>query len=304
VETLRTGIAALLRMYAGIFFSDSLAVGALVLLATALVPLSGFLGLVAVASAAATASALGLVSETSPPSTFAYSALFLGLGASHTFATFPAAFALATLGAAASAVSTAAISGWMQRIGLPALSLPFMLIYCCAISAGVSLDASWTQPTAALGINALSWWPAPVRMFLEALGALLFTPRIDVGLVVLACLCLRGGHAPQLALLAFGITKLAELVLPLEPLGMRFGALLNAIFSAIVLGAGWYAPSVWSYARAVFGVILSILLTLTLTEPLARLGLGPVALPFNLSIFAILLITQQRMRSSAALPAV
>jgi hypothetical protein len=248
--------AALLRIYAGILFSSSLSVGALVLLATALVPVSGLLGLLAIGSAAATAQVLGLVSEARPQSEYAYSALFLGLGASHTFAAPEAALALATLGAMLSVIATAAMGGWLDRVGLPTLSLPFVLVYSCALSVGSALGATWAEPLPCLGLNAMRW-PAAARMLLEVLGAMLFAPRLDVGLVVLASLCLCGGRVPQLALLALGMTELVAFALPLHPSGLWFGALINATFSAMALGSPASSAPRWLYLRAALGVALS-----------------------------------------------
>jgi urea transporter len=285
--------AALLRMYAGILFSSSLSVGALVLLATALVPLSGLLGLLAIGSATATAQVLGLVSEGRPQSEYAYSALFLGLGASHTFAAPEAALALATLGAMLSVIATAALGGWLHRVGLPTLSLPFVLVYSCALSVGSGLGAAWAEPVPCLGLNALRW-PAAARMFLEALGAMFFTPRLDVGLVVFASLCLCGGRVPQLALLAFGMTELVDFALSLHHSGLWLSALINATFSAMALGGPASPVSPWLYMRAAFAIALSLLLTVALSGPLGRLGLGPVSLPFNLSVFILLLVGRQR----------
>jgi urea transporter len=291
---------ALLRMYAGILFSDSPAVGGLVLLATFLVPVSGLLGLLAVVSAGVTARLLGLLSGATPPSTYAYSALFLGLGASHTFARPEAILALATIGAAAASLLTAAIRGFMLRFGLPALSLPFLLIYYCAISVGYTLGARWAVPATGFVVFAHPWaWPAPINLFLEALGALLFTPRSDVGLLVFAALCLRGRIAPQLALIAFGITTAVDLMLGLSSAGLGLTALANAIFVALALGNGFYPISIDSYARAALGVVLCLLLTLGLAGPLGRIGLVPLSLPFNLSIFAALLIDRQRGLSAS-----
>jgi urea transporter len=291
---LRQSSLALLRMYAGIFCADSPWVGALILLGTVLDPWSGCLGLLALCSAIAAARSLGLLSHTTPASTYAFSALFLGLGASHTFAALGPVLALATFGAAAGVIATAAMSGWLQRVGLPVLSLPFLFVYGCAVSLGNLLGATWAAPTTLVGVNALAW-PAPARLFLESLGALLFTPRIDVGLLIFAGLCVRGGQAPKLVLLAFGASELIALGLAVHEPRLRMGALINATFSAIVLGDGLYARSSWSYPRAALGVLLSCLFTITLADPLGRLGLSPVSLPFNLSVFAVLLIARARL---------
>jgi urea transporter len=294
---LKRGGTALLRMYAGVFLSSSPAVGALLLLATGLVPASGFLGLIAVASAVLTARLIGLSSETAPSTTFAYNALFLGLGASHTFAFPAAALALATLGAAACVIATAALSSWLSPLGLPVLSLPFVLVYFCAISFGSAVGAAWAEPLPTGGSLAAHWL-APLSLFLEALGALLFTARWDVGFVVLASLCVRGGQALPLAAFAFAITLLCCAALAPEASGLAFSAAINGIFSAIVLGTGWYAPSLRSYVRAGFGVLLSLLCTVALAAPLGRLGFTPASLPFNFSILAALLISRQRAATS------
>jgi urea transporter len=293
VRALLRPVAALLRMYAGIFFSDSRAVGALVLLATMLSPLSGLLALLAIVSAWVTARLLGLLSDPNASSVYAYSALFLGLAASHTFARIEAAFALATFGAAAAALLTAAFRGFMLRFGLPSLSLPFLLIYYCAISVGRLVGAHWAPLPSGVILYAYVW-PAPINLFLESLGALLFTPRSDVGLVVFAGLCLRGRLGPQLALIAFGITLAADLMLGLTSSGLWFTAFANAIFAALALGNGFYPTTLDSFGRAALGIMLCLFLTLGLSEPLGRLGLVPLGLPFNLSIFAVLLIDRQR----------
>jgi urea transporter len=285
--------AGLLRMYAGCFFSGSLAVGALILAASALVPLSGLLGVLGVCSAALTARALGLTSQTSPPSVYAYSALFIGIGARSTFASPIAALLLATLGAAASAPLTAGFRGFMVRVGLPSLSLPFVVIYWCTISVGRALGLAWA-PIAHVELPSyLTFVPPLARVFFEALGAILFNPRVDVGVLVFAALCSTGLHAPLLALLAFAITMLADLGLAIEP-SLRFAALLNAMFCAIGLGIGWYSPSPTAYLRAAAGALLCVVLTVGLSAPLGRVDLIPLSLPFNLSVYAVLLVARQR----------
>ena len=261
LHTLRRSGLALLRLYAGIFCASSPWAGALILCATALDPWSGSLGLLALCSALSVARGLGLLSDAVPPSTYAFSALFVGLGASHTFASIVPTMALATFGAALGVIATAAMRGWMQRVSLPVLSLPFLLVYSCAISLGQLLGATWAAPTPHAGLNALAW-PPLLRLFLESLGAMLFTPRIDVGLLIFAGLCVRGGQAPQLVVLALGTTELLDL-----PPALRVSALINGMFSAILLGDGLFARSIWSYPRALLGVLLSCLFTITL-DPL------------------------------------
>ena len=201
----------------------------------------------------------------SPPSVYAYSALFIGIGARSTFAAPAAALALATLGAAAvSAPITAGVRGFFVRVGLPSLSLPFVLIYWCTISVGARvLGVAWAPAAHIDTPSYLAFMPPSIQLFFQALGAILFNPRVDVGLLVFAALCATGMHAPLLALLAFAITMLADWGLAFGP-SLRFAALLNAMFAAIGLGIGWYAPSPLAYLRAGAGALLCGLLTLGL----------------------------------------
>jgi urea transporter len=292
-QSVVAALTGLLRMYAGCFFSSSLAVGALILAASLLVPWSGLYGVLGVCSAALTARALGLTSEQSPPSVYAYSALFIGIGARSTFATPAAALALATLGAAVSAPITAGIRGFFVRVGLPSLSLPFVLVYWCTISVGRTLGVAWAVPAHSELPSYLAFMPPSIQLFFQALGAILFNPRVDVGVLVFAAFCATGLHAPLLALLAFAITMLADWGFAFDP-SLRFAALLNAIFTAVGLGIGWYTPSPMAYLRAGAGALLCALLTLGLAEPLGRLDLIPLSLPFNLSVYAVLLVSRQR----------
>jgi urea transporter len=292
MSQLATAGSWFLRLYAGCFFSSSTAVGGLVFAATALEPRSGILAALAVGTAVSTASALGLISETDPPSVYAYSALFIGMGAMHTFASPILALALATLGAAAATLLTAAVRGILARVGLPSLTLPFAIVYMCAISAGHALGASWAAVPLIAPAPYLDFLPVLVRLFFQSLAAILFSPHIEVGFVVFIALCASGKHAPLLAVMAFVITLALARWLALPP-AIGFAALVNATFTAVGLGIAWYQPTWSGYLRAAAGAFGCVLLTVALAEPLGRLDLMPVSLPFNLSIYVVLLIAKQ-----------
>jgi urea transporter len=298
-RTLRQALSAFatfLRVYAECFFGRSLAAGALVLIATAFAPYSALLGALAVGSAIGTAYALGLVSAYARPSEYGYSALFIGLAAGSSFAHPTASLALATLGGVACAVLTASLRGFFLRFGLPSLSLPFVIVYFCAISLAGMLGVEWALAAPATVPPWLAFLPPTVRTlltFLEEIGAILFIPRIEVGLVVIVALCACRWDVPLLAGLAFALVMLVDRALSLSP-ALRSTALFNAMFASIGLGTAWSSPGLTSYLRAATGALFCILFTVTLAEPLARLGLTPVSLPFNLGILSVLLLDQQR----------
>jgi urea transporter len=286
-------VVLLLRVYAGCVFSTSPFTGILVFAATALTPLSCLLGWVAVASALGAAHWLGLLADEEVPTIYTYNALFIGLIAAHTFGNPAVALAFALLGAAASALLTSAIRSFTSHFGLPSLTLPFVIVYLCALSCGQALGVAWAAPPP-LSATAFPWLPWYLRMFFDGLGAVICDPRTEVGMLMFLALLLSRWHAALLAALGFYLAVFSswqlqrfgpELVLP---------AALNAVFTALGLGMGWYAPSWRSYLAAAVGAVLCVLITKSLSDPLGRMQLAPLSLPFNLSIYVVLLIAQRR----------
>lgn len=293
-RALREAGALVLRAYAGCLFSDSLWVGALVFGLTALHPFACLLGLLAIGSAVATAYGLGLVSENDVPSVYTYNALFVGLGASFVFGEPQASASFALLGGAACALLTASVRAFTLRAGLPSLSLPFVIVFACALGVGRALGLSWAAPEAISSNPYAVWLPQHVHWFFEALGAIVFQPRVEVGALVLLALLLNSWHAALLATLGYAVAMLAGFELLQLPPALLVQAALNAVFTALGLGMGWYAPSLRSYGLAALGALLCVLITPSLSAPFERLELVPLSLPFNLSIYAVLLIGQLR----------
>lgn len=287
----RTSFLQLLRMYAGCLFSGSPWAGALVLGATLLSPTTGLLGVLAVVSALATAYGLGVVSERNLPTVYTYNALFLGLGANSLFANPLVAVSFAVLGAAASALLTASLREASLRFGLPSLSLPFVIVYWCAIGCGHQLGLEWTVPVFPYPGHA-AWLPQLARSFLEALGAVVFNARIEAGLLVLLALVATSVHAALFAALGYAVARATGTALDFEP-GTLFSAEINAIFACLALGIGWYVPTFKTYARALAGAFFCTLLTPSMMRPFGLLQLTPLSLPFNFSVWLVLLVARQ-----------
>lgn len=286
------GSRLLLQLYAGCLFSASPWVGALLLVATALAPWSAVLGLVAVGSALATAHALRLISTHNPPALYSYSALFLGLIAARTFADPRWAIALATLGAAISALLTASLRDLGSRFGLPSLSLPFVVVYLCALGVGHALGASWADASTIPAEATLGLADIPLS-YVASLSALLCDGRPEVGLLVLCALLLSTRHAAPMTALGFAVAFAIGYGLQVSTL-TRTLATLNSMFAALALGVGWHNQPLRAYRLALLGSVLCVGSTFALASTLGRVGLTPLSLPFNLSIYATLLLERQR----------
>jgi urea transporter len=287
----RASLSLLLRMYAGCLFSGSAWAGAFVLGATLLSPSNGLLGLLAVASALATAYGLGVVSERNLPTVYTYNALFIGMGANSLFAHPAIAVLFAVLGAAASALLTASLREASLRFGLPSLSLPFVIVYWCAIGCGRQLGLAWTVPVFVAPTQS-GWLPQLARSFLEALGAIAFNTGALAGVLFLLALAATSVHALLFAVLGYAVALATSVALGLDP-GTQFTAEINAMFACLALGIGWYVPAFKTYARALAGAFLCTLLTASMMRPFGVLLLTPLSLPFNLTVWLVLLVARQ-----------
>lgn len=290
----------MLQLYAGCLLSSSPRVGALLLAATLLAPFSALLSLLAVGTAVWTARKLSLLSDKSPPAVFTYSALFIGLIAARTFADPVAACLFALLGAMSSVLITASMREVGQRFGLPALSLPFVAVYLCALGVGRSLGLEGAaSPLASHAYAALL--PALPREYLEALGAIVCDGRAEVGLLIFCALVAAGRQTVLLTTLGFAVGLAASQAFALAPM-LRVLLLLNSMFTALALGLT-QPRGVRAYVVAALGALFCALCTPSLSAPLGKLALSPLSLPFNFSFYAVLLVAQKRDQQHTTTPA-
>lgn len=295
----RAGFVFVLQLYAGCVFSASPWTGGLLLLATLFAPWSALLGLAAVGSALLCARALCLLSEKNPAAVYAYSALFVGLIAARTFAEPLVALTFALLGAATSALMTASLRELGQRFALPALSLPFVAVYLCAIGSGRVLSLAWADAPPASHSFITEHVPELARVYLEALGAVVCDGRAEVGMLVLAGLLASSLHTALLTSLGFAVGLSVSRTLQIAP-ELQLMLLLNAMFTALALGSSQRPGSRDAYILAALGALLCAICTPSLSGPLGKVALSPLSLPFNLSFYAVLLVARQRSQPAQA----
>lgn len=292
----------LLRAYAGVLFSRSLAVGGLLILATLVAPRAAFAAVLAALWALVVASFLGFERDSVRDGGYAISPILLGLGIAQWFGLGPLGFALLAVFVPVSVVASAALRSLFSSARLPVLSLPFLLSFHLLLGLANAASLPYvelTQP-ASLGLLAavsrgLSALPSPLLVGLRSVGALFFIPRPEAGLLIFAALTWHSRIATLLAALSLCVGLALRALLP--PLGdeaLFHSLVYNAAFCAVALGGVWFVPSPASFALAAFGVAFSALLTVGLAAPLYRLGLPVLVLPFNVTVLAVLLALRQR----------
>ncbi|MES1205976.1 MAG: urea transporter [Pseudomonadota bacterium] len=289
---------AVLRSYAQIVMGRSRVAGFLLLVATALDVPTLVGGLTALAGAALAARALSLPDGAFADGPTGYNALFVGMAVGHLFGVGPGALAVAAGWGALAAVVTAFVVATAGRtLGLPALTIPFLiltyLLLLVAPSLGLAprLDPVLDRQLAG-GLDAAR---PPAVGWLAWIGALVFVPRVEAGLLVVAALLVQSRVALLLA--ATGALALAPFLRSLAlPPSVAAPLLFNGVLAAMALGGTWFIPGPASFFLAAAAAAGSALITIGLHRPLAVWGLPLLVLPFNVVVLVGLCAMRQRTR--------
>ena len=282
---------AILRTYAAVLFSRSAAVGLLLLLATVTAPRALVGGLLAVVAALGAARLLELEHEAITDGSYGASALLLGLGAGQTLGISVTTVAVLLVLAPLCVLLTAALRSWLGSANLPLLSIPFLIMFYLLLGLLPVTNLSYTVPAS----DTMTMLPEGVATLLRSVGAIFFLPRWDAGALVLIALLLHSRIAVLLAGMAWATVFCLKLLLPQLAASEHLSILtLNAVFTAIAIGGVWFVPSPSSMLLALLGVLLSTLLTLGTAEPLFRLGVPVLIVPFNATVLIMLLASRQR----------
>jgi murein DD-endopeptidase MepM/ murein hydrolase activator NlpD len=270
-----------------ILLSRSRVAGGIVLLAAACTPAALACALLALLGAGLTIRLLSIDGSALDEGPHGGNAVFAGMGVGWAFGLTPTTGALALgLGVLTVAVASFAVVVATRTLSLPVLSLPFVVVYDLALAAAPALGvAARYQPP-----------PPAARSVVEALvsgiGALVFAPRFEVGLLLLAALVVHSRIAFSLA--AVGALVVAPFLSGAPPDGLAPALVLNAVLTAMALGGVLFIPSGSSFALAALGALVSAFLTIALRRPLATLGMPLLVLPFNLAVLLVLCATAQR----------
>ena len=290
---------AVLQAFAAILFSRSLVVGALLLVASWVVPRAGAGALLAALWALAVTRALGVDRDSQRDGSYAISPILLGLGIAQWFGLSKLGLLLIAVFVPVSVLWTAALRSLLLPLRLPVLSLPFLFSFHLLIGLANAASLPYAELAHASTPEPFLAWlpslPAQVLLALRSIGALFFIPRADAGLLIVAALAWHSRIATLLVLLALTTCVFSRAGLPLLADDALFHSLAyNAAFCAVALGGVWFVPSPASFVLAAFGVTLSTLLAVGLAAPLYRLGLPVLVLPFNATVFCVLLALRQR----------
>lgn len=286
------------RVLAQVLFSRSRVAGALLLLAMATDPSCAAGGVLAVVLATWVARWVGVSPESVKEGAFGYNALLLGAGIAHSYDPSPASALLLVLSVGLAMQVTAAMLTFAPKIGgFPVLSLPFVVVFWLTLLVAPMLGLVAAPPVELGLLSPVLEELAPgLRIFFESLGALVFAPRAEAGVLVLLALLVHSRISTLLAVATFTLLAVvASVFAPALSHDLELSLALNAMLASMTLGGVYFVPSTSAMVLGLGGGLIATLFAAALVAPLTRLGIPALILPFNLAVISTLAALRQRI---------
>jgi urea transporter len=297
-------VATILNSYSIIFFANNRWLGLLLLLATFSAPSIGICGLVGVVIAVLTARILKFTTAEDTSGYYSFNSLLVSLGIAYFYPADASNYIfLLTILFFASIITTflsVALSKYFQtHLALPSLSFAFVIItlIICFIYirlthhplliAPLPTFISWTPP--------IKGW---VELYLKSIGSILFQANLVGGILVALVILISSRISFLLSIIGFwiGYTFITATGTFTESEIMLTG--FNTMLTAIAIGGVFFIPSISSFIIAVIASVAGILIAISIQGALRIYNIPPLAIPFNLTVLAILYAFKFRLKNT------
>ncbi|MCH2043451.1 MAG: urea transporter [Saprospiraceae bacterium] len=309
-EQLKLHTEGFLNSYAQIFFSKHKALAVLIVLASFINPDLGFWGFLGVLFTNGLASFLGFNPEHIRDGLFGLNGVLVvfGLAASFQYNVpylliFFSACLLCLL------VSVASLH-YLARLGLPFLSLPFLIAFWVILLASRQYESLLLNEGDIYILNDLYSWggiylvnlyhelntielPRVVEVYLHSLSAILFQGNILTGLLIALGILISSRISFCLSLLGFGIGYAFYGFLGGDMVQVHYSHIgFNFILSAIAIGGFFYIPSLATYMLVVLVTPVIAMLIATFSALFLPFQLPVLSLPFAIIVILVVYTLQ------------
>ena len=304
---------AILNSYGMLFFSVNKIFALLILLVSFFTPFTGASGLAALVVALIVALALGFGKEQVQKGLLTYSVVLFGLGFGTNFE-FGAAFVLLLIiGAILTLFLSVALNATLNKKGLPALSLAFIISTGIIIVASKSFEGIgltqrhiyWFNEVYALGgkslvnlIQQIENWPMPdyIAGFFKSMSAILFQVNIAAGIVLSIGLLIYSRIAFVLMVLGYTVALLFSFAMGgFQQTDITYYNMgTNFMLVSLALGGFYLIPSLRSFLWIFITVPIAFLLVIAVGGITFKIGVPVFSLPFCLVVILFLYILQLR----------
>ncbi len=283
-------IDSTLYSYSQIFFSNRRWFGALILIATFLLPFNGAVIIFSTLFSNLIAILFNYNEKRIREGFYGFNGLLFGAGLAFFFK--PNEFFLPVLLVflfLAFFITSSIENYFAVGFNLPGLSLPFLITFLSFVLFNNSTNLFEIQQYSFVVKNYLNFLPDQINFFFQNLSLLVLLNNVISGVIifiaillfsrVMAILSVFGYLFALLTIQIFNITLAYEITLLF---------ILNSIITSIALGGSLILPSNKSLLISALGVILVFIVTLTLNSIFSKLGLSVLVLPFNIVVLTLI----------------
>lgn len=304
---------ATLNSYGMLLFSRNRVFSFLILLVSFFTPFTGACGLAALLIALIAAHGLGFSREQVRQGLVTYSVVLFGMGFGTNFEPGLAFWLLLAVGALLTLFLSVALNAILNKRGLPALSLAFIISTDLLIIASKSFEGIglthrhiyWYNEVYALGGNSLvnliqqiENWPMAgyIAGFFRSMSAILFQVNIATGILLSAGLLIYSRIGFSLMILGYAVALFFN-----QAMGgfnhddmTYYNMGTNFMLVALALGGFYCIPTLRSYLWILVTVPLAHLLVVGLGSLTFSMGAPVFSLPFCIVVILFLFVLQLR----------
>ncbi len=300
-----------------LFFSKNKIFALLILIVSFFTPFTGACGLAAVIIAIIAAHALGFGKEQVQNGLLTYSVVLFGLGFGTNFEFGIAFAALLIVGSLLTLFISTVLNAMLNKRGLPALSLAFIISTALLIIAsksftGIGLTVRhiyWYNEMYALGGNSLvnvitkiENWSIPdfVAGFFRSMSAILFQVNIASGIVLSIGLLIYSRIAFMLMVFGYSVAIFFGFLMggfnQIDVSYYNMGT--NFMLVAVALGGFYLIPSIRSFLWIFISVPVAYLMVTGIGSLLFKVGVPIFSLPFCITVILFLYMLQIRTKQN------
>ncbi len=296
-----------------LFFSKNRIFSLLILLVSFITPFPALCGLIAVAIALVAADALGFNREQTGNGLLTYSVVLFGLGLGSNFESSTSFALLLIVGALLTLFLSVVLNASLNKRGLPALSLAFIISTSLIIIAsktfnGIGLTQRhvyWYNQTYAIGGNhlvnfimAIENWQLPdyVAGFFRSISAILFQVNIASGIILSIGLLIYSRIGFLLMIFGYIVAIAFGHIMGSAQLNdMNYYNMgTNFMLVAMALGGFYIIPSLRSFLWVLILVPIAFLLVTGVGSIMFKLGVPVFSLPFCITVILFLFMLKLR----------
>lgn len=296
---------AILNSYGMLFFSKNKIFAALILLVSFITPFAALCGLLSVAISLIAAELLGFNRSQTADGLLTYSVLLFGLGFASNFEFGTAFSILLVVGSLLTLFLSTVLNAILNKRGLPALSLAFIMSTALIILASKGFDGIglnhrqiyWYNETYAIGgtklVDFISWienWSMPEYMsgFFKSMSAILFQVNIASGIILAIGLLVYSRIAFLLMVYGYAVALVFSYTMGSAGFLGFYNMGTNFMLVAVALGGFYIIPSIRSFLWVLVLVPITYLMVSGMGNLMLKVGIPLFSLPFCLTVILFL----------------